>query len=69
MDFMGLIKAVIEFFQANWNVIEPLARRLAEDLAALWVLGLALAEVIKKFFPASTVGTRMSNSLTGVFKK
>lgn len=69
MDIVGLIKAVVEFFQANWNVIEPLARRLAEDLAALWVLGLALAEVLKKFMPQSGAGATLNAKLTGVFKK
>ena len=69
MDLIGLLNALVEFVKANWQVIEPLLRRLAEDLAALWVLLLALAEILKKFLPKSNAGTALETKVLGVFKK
>ena len=51
MDILGAISAAIQWFTANWPAIESLARNLAADLAALWALALALAQVLKTFFP------------------
>ena len=42
---------IFKFFTDNWSAIEGLARNLAADLAVLWALGLALAQVLKKVFP------------------
>ena len=53
MDLLGAIQAVIAFLQTNWNVIEPLAVRLAADIAAAWVLLKALAKVLEPYFPAA----------------
>ena len=69
MDIGGLIGALVAWLQANWNVIEPLLQRLAADLVALWVLLLAVAEIIKKFLPKSTVGQTLSTKLLGVIQK
>jgi len=66
MDVGGLLKAIVEFVQANWAVIEPLARRLAEDIAAAWVLLLALAKIIKSFLPKQ--GEKLETKVLGVFK-
>ena len=65
---MEMIGAVIVWFQINWNIIEPLAVRLAADIATALVLLLALAEVIKKFLPQVTAAKTLSAKLTGVFK-
>jgi len=65
---MEMFSAVIVWFQTNWNIIEPLAVRLAADIAAAWVLLLALAEVIKKFLPQVAAAKTLSAKLTGVFK-
>ncbi|MEK7124777.1 MAG: hypothetical protein AAB864_00005 [Patescibacteria group bacterium] len=48
---MDFIKALVDWFVANWGAIEGLARGLAADLAALWVLALGLAAVLKPFLP------------------
>ena len=66
MDIIGAIMAAFAWFQQNWNVIEPLARRLAEDLAALWILGLALAKVLAPFFPKAA--SNLEAKVLGVFK-
>ena len=68
MDIGGLIAALSAWLQANWNVIEPLGQRLAADLVMLWVLLKAVAELIKKFLPQSTVGATLSAKLMGVLK-
>ncbi len=48
---MDILKAVFDYFTANWGAVESLARNLAADLAVLWVLGVGLAKVLKPFFP------------------
>ncbi len=60
---MELIYAVATWLTANWPAIEGLARNIAADLAALWVLGLALANVIKPFFPKT--GDSIQSKLLG----
>jgi len=68
MDFYGMFLAALAWFQTNWSVIESLARNLAADLGALWALGLALAAVLKKFFPQSPKGATLQAKLIGVVK-
>lgn len=49
----GAVLAAIAWFQEHWEEIEDVAQRLALDLAALWALGMALAQVLKPFFPGA----------------
>lgn len=67
MDILGAISAAIMWFTANWTTIQDLAQQLAKDLAALWVLGLALAEVLKPFFPV--FGQKLESKVLGILKK
>lgn len=50
---MELLNAAVAWFIANWGAIEGLARNFAADLATLWALGLALAQVLRPFFPGA----------------
>jgi hypothetical protein len=56
---------LIAWFTTNWTVIEGLARNLAADLATLWALGLALAQVLKKFWPVK--GDNLQSKLVAPF--
>lgn len=66
MDILGAINAAIAWFVANWTAIQDLAQQLAKDLAALWVLGLALAKVLKPFFPV--FGAKLEAKVFGILK-
>jgi hypothetical protein len=49
----------------NWPAVESLGRNLAADLAALWVLLVALATVLKPYFERFGV---LQKRLLGIFK-
>ena len=60
---MDILKTIVDWFVANWGAVESLARNFAADLAALWALGMALAQVLKRFKPES--GERLQSNLLG----
>ena len=51
MDFFGAFGAAWTWFIVNLPAIEALAKRLAEDAAAVYVLALSLAAVLAPYFP------------------
>jgi len=51
MDFFGAFGAAWAWFVTNLPAIEALAKRLAEDAAAVYVLALSLAAVLAPYFP------------------
>lgn len=64
MDILGALGAAVNYIIANWSVVEGLARGLAADLAALWVLAVGLAAVLKPFFPKA--GAALQDKAFGV---
>ena len=67
MDLIGLINAGFAWFVTNWPALEALARNIAADLTALWVLALAFSKVVKPYFPV--FGANLERKTLGVFEK
>jgi len=66
MDILGAIGAAVRFFVDNLPAIEVLAKRIAEDVAAVYVLALALAAILAPYFGRAETAKA---KLLGVFKK
>lgn len=62
-DIIGAGQALIAFFVANFSQVEALAKRLAEDVAAVYALALALSAVLAPFFgKAQTAKVKLLNA-------
>ena len=66
MDILGALGAAWGWFVTNLPAIEALAKRLAEDVAAVYVLALGLAAVLAPYFPKADSAKA---KLLGVLKK